>query len=134
MRNQIDSVKGNKEKNKSQQDESSRRSQVTIPYVEKVSETLARVFRKHRVPVTMRPVKTLKSLLVHPKDKQEIDRTVECVYKIPCGNCEKTYVEETGLKFGVRLREHRTEVEAKSKKAFTRSQHAASLTEGTNLL
>ena len=97
--------------------------------MEKVSETVARVFRKHNVSVAMRPVKTLKRVLVHPKDKQAKEETTECVYRIPCGNCDKTYVGETGRKFGTRLREDRTEVESKSAKAFTRGQHAASLEE-----
>jgi len=65
----------------------------------------------------MRPVKTLKRILVHPKDKQVKEETTECVYRIPCGNCDKTYVGETGRKFGTRLREHRTEVESKSARA-----------------
>jgi len=43
------------------------------------------------------------------RDKEEI---TECVYKVPCANCDKTYVDETERKFGVRLQEHRTEVEA----------------------
>ena len=99
------------------------------PKLEKLSETVARVLRKHQVPVAIRPFNTLKRKLVHQKDKQEKEEKTECVYKSPCGNNEKTYVGETGRKFGVRLKEHRTEVESKSRKAFTRSQHAASLTE-----
>jgi len=35
--------------------------------------------------------------LVHPKDKEELEQTSECVYKVPCPNCEKTYVGETWL-------------------------------------
>jgi len=46
---------------------------------------------------------------VHPKDKQEEEEITDCVYKIPCGNCEKTYTGETGRKFGTRLEEHKTE-------------------------
>ena len=118
-----------KEEEEKQQEDSGTRSQVVMPYVKQVSETVARVLRKHHVSVAMRPVNTLKRLLVHPKDKQEKEETTECVYKIPCGNCDRTYVGETGRKFGVRLKEHRSEVEAKSNKAFTRSQQAASLTE-----
>jgi len=118
-----------KTKKKNNQDDSKRRTQVVLPYVEKVSETVARVFRKHNVSVAMRPVKTLKRILVHPKDKQSKEETTECIYRIPCGNCDKTYVGETGRMFGTRLREHRTEVENKSARAFTRSQHAASLEE-----
>jgi len=41
----------------------------------------------------------------------------------------KTYIGETGRKFGVRLQEHRTEVESKTGRTFTRSLRASSLTE-----
>jgi len=46
-----------------------------------------------------------------------------------CANCDKTYISETGRKFGVRLQEHRTEVESKTGRTFTRSLRASSLTE-----
>ena len=55
-----------------------------IPYVENVSEAIARIMRKHNVPVAMKPYKTLKTVLVHPKDKQEKEDLTECVYKVPC--------------------------------------------------
>ena len=44
---------------------------VVILYVENVSEAVARIMRKHNVTVAMKPYKTLKTVLVHPKDKQE---------------------------------------------------------------
>ena len=59
-------------------------------------------------------------------DKEDI---TECVHKVPCANCDKIHVGETGRKLGVRLYEHKTEVESKTKRAFTKSQHTASLTE-----
>ena len=102
---------------------------IVIPYVEKVSEAIVRIMKKHNVPVAMKPWKTLKDLLVHPKDKQDKEDITECVYKVPCANCDKTYVGETGRKLGVRLHEHKTEVESKTKRAYTRSQRTASLTE-----
>jgi len=92
---------------------------MVIPYVEKVSEAIVRIMKKHNVPVAMKPWKTL-------KDKEDI---TECVYKVPCANCDKMYVGETGRKLGVNLHEHKTEVESKAKRAFTRSQRTASLTE-----
>ena len=52
---------------------------VVIPYVENVYEAVARLMRKHSVPVAMKPYKTLKSVLVHPKDKQEKEDLTECV-------------------------------------------------------
>jgi len=50
---------------------------IVIPYVENVSETVARIMRKHIVYVAMKPYKTLKSVLVHPKDKQEKEDLTE---------------------------------------------------------
>jgi len=102
---------------------------VVIPYVENVSEAVARIRRKHNVPVAIKPYKTLKTVLVHPKNKQEKEDLTECVYKVPCANCDKTYIGETGRKFEVRLQEHRTEVESKTGRTFTRSLRPSSLTE-----
>ena len=98
---------------------------VVIPYV----GNSARIMRKHNVPVAMKRYKTLKTVLVHPKDKQEKENLTECVYKVPCANCDMTYIGETGRKFGVRLQEHRTEVKSKTGHTFTRSLRASSLTE-----
>ncbi len=33
--------------------------------------------------------------------------SVNCVYKIPCKNCEKCYIGETGRPLHVRINEHR---------------------------
>ena len=40
-----------------------------IPYVEGLSERVARVFRKYGISTAMKPHRTLRSILVHPKDK-----------------------------------------------------------------
>ena len=36
----------------------------------------------------------------------------EVVYKIPCKNCERVYVGETGRPLGTRVKEHRKEVDS----------------------
>ena len=56
-----------------------KRPMVVIPYVENVSESIARIMRKHHEPAAVKPYKTLKSVLVHPKDKQEKEDLTECV-------------------------------------------------------
>ena len=67
-----------------QEDEETTSWFFAIPYVENVSEAVARIMRKHNVPVAMKSYKTLKTVLVHPKDKQEKEDLTECVYKVPC--------------------------------------------------
>ena len=111
-----------------QKRDSVNRHLVILPCVDGISERIARVMRKDQVPVAMRPVKTLKTLLVHPKDKQEQEIT-DCVYKISCASCEKSYIGETGRKIGTRLKEQKTEVESITSKPFTRNQRASSLSE-----
>ena len=68
------------------------------------------------------------------KDKLEKEEITDCVYKIPCCNYEKTYIGETGRKFGTRLKEHKTEAEATTNKPFTRSQRLSSLSEQKSAL
>ena len=46
------------------------------------------------------------------------------VYGIPCSNCEKLYVGETGRKLKVRISEHQKDVEKKEKGVRTRSERA----------
>ena len=65
--------------------------------------------------------KSLRQLLVHPKDQRTVEQTVECVYRIPCHNCDCTYIEETGRNYGKRQEEHRKEVESINNRTFTRS-------------
>ena len=64
-----------------------------------------------------------------PKDREDKEQTTECVYKVPCASCDKTYIGETGRKLGVRLQEHRSEVESKTNRAFTRSHRSISSAE-----
>ena len=87
------------QRKKRKQDDCVKRYPVVVPYVERVSELVAMVFRKHRMPVVMKPVKIVKRLLVHPKDKKKKEETAECVFNISCCNYDKPYVDETSRKF-----------------------------------
>ena len=63
------------------------------------------------------------------KDKDEKQRKAGVVYKIPCSQCKKGYIGETGRQLGNRITEHRKEVEKISDKNFTRSTCRASTNE-----
>ena len=104
---------------------------VIIPYVEKVTETATRIFRKHGIATAVRPHTTLRKLLVHPKDKVDPLSTTDCIYEIPCANCDSTYVGETGRRLETRKDEHKTETDkvVKSKGNFTRQMRKQSESE-----
>ena len=51
------------------------------------------------------------------------------MYKIPCNQCEKVYIGETGRQLGTRITEHKKEAEKISDKNFTRSTRRASTNE-----
>jgi len=67
------------------------------------------------------PHTTIRNLLVHPKDKVNTEETAECVYRIPCKNCQEVYIGETGRSLGVRMKEHRKEVDQQEGYKYTRS-------------
>jgi len=69
---------------------------------------------RYGISTATRPYNTTtRSLLVHPKDKVSKEDTAECVYRISCKNCQlqKVYIGQMGRSFGVRMKEHRKEVE-----------------------
>ena len=51
------------------------------------------------------------------------------VYKIPCSQCEKIYIGETGRQLGTRITEHRKEAEKISNRNCTRTTRRASTNE-----
>jgi len=94
------------------------KSIVVIPYVQDLSEAVSRVYKRHGIHTVMRPFQSIRNLLVHPKDRHRPQDICECVYKIPCKNCNKTYIGETGRAFGVRLQEHRQAVSQRDVRAY----------------
>ena len=103
------------------------RGQVNLPYVAGLSESFARLLKRHRVQSAMKPYNTLRQNLVHPKDKRPITDNAGVIYKIPCQQCPKSYIGETGRCFGIRLKEHKDEAEKVERSArFTRLQRKTS--------
>ncbi|XP_072025169.1 uncharacterized protein [Amphiura filiformis] len=113
---------------KKEPSQSTTRGMVVLPYKEGLSQRARRIFNKHGIQTSFKPHQTLRNILVHPKDKRDSLQTAECVYEIPCRNCEKTYIGETSRVLGTRLKEHKTEAEKASTKAYTRAQRKASVT------
>ena len=107
-----DCQKDKKKERKDKRDNTDRPIQVTMPYVQGVSEVLQRVLKRFGVSAALKPHLTLKRLLVHPKDKRVPQDTAGVVYEIPCKDCDKVYVGETGRRYGTREKEHQKDVKS----------------------
>ena len=79
---------------------------IALPYVQGLSEELHRIYKNHGVNTYHKPTNTLKSLLVHPKDKTTKEKKCGVVYDMPCNQCNATYVGETERSLGTRFKEH----------------------------
>jgi len=56
---------------KKQKNDSESLRPIVLPYAEGTSERVARVMKRHRMLVTMKPVKTLRRLLLHPRTNKK---------------------------------------------------------------
>ena len=79
---------------------------ISLPYVGPVTEAIARNIRKTGVQVHLKPTNTIRSRLVHPKDKLGKLEQAGVVYKISCNDCTSTYVGETERRLRARVNEH----------------------------
>ena len=116
-----------KKGNNKQENDVKSKGMVVLPYMSGVSEKLARIFKKRGIVTAMKPQSTLRSLLVHPKDKTD---PKEGVYTIDCKGCDKKYAGEAKRKLKVRVKEHQTETEKVSKEVvYTRDRKRQSHSE-----
>ena len=74
-----------------------------MPYVQGISEKLTRIFKEHGVGTYHKPYNTIKSLLVHPKDKTPDMNKCGVVYEIACPECDEKYIGETARAMSTRL-------------------------------
>ena len=85
-----------------------RRSHIVIPYVPGMCESIKNIGKKYGVAVYFKGNRTLKNILVSPKDKDEMANKSSIIYSYCCGEigCDEEYVGESGRTFGERFKEH----------------------------
>ena len=66
------------------------------------------ICRRYGVEVYFKGGRTIRDILVHPKDKDTILKKSGVIYKYSCGrvDCGEEYIGESGRTFGERYREH----------------------------
>ena len=79
---------------------------VGLLYIKGTSEALTRVFKAHGVGTYHRPINTIRSILVHPKDKTPDAQKCCLVYQVECPECPLIYISETGRMLATRMKDH----------------------------
>ena len=80
------------------------RTSVTLPYIGGLSEAIRQILRSLEIQVVF--LTTLRQLLVHPKDRVPMEEWKGVAYSIPCTDCPKVYIGQTGRCLKLRLKEH----------------------------
>ena len=115
MKNKISAPvqsKSNKNKEKNVTDNKSKsntgRNYITVSYIKGLSESFKNICKKHGIQVYFKGDKTIKDLLVAPKDKDYITKKSGNIYRYKCDRlkCDEEYIGESARTFGERFREH----------------------------
>ena len=79
-----------------------------VPYFPGLSESYKKIFKYMPIQVCFRGVNTLKSMLMHPKDKISNDQKKDLVYHWECkaDGCNSAYIGEMSRALGERVKEH----------------------------
>ena len=84
------------------------KTNVGLPYMQGTSEALTHVFKVHGVGTYHQAINTIRSILVHPKDKTTDAQKCCLVYhcQVECPECPLTYIGETGRTLATRMKDH----------------------------
>ena len=79
---------------------------LTLPYLKGPSGAIQRVLQPLNIRTFFRPTRTIRQILCHPKDPVPAHQQTGVVYKIPCSDCCKSYIGQTGKTLAQRIKEH----------------------------
>ena len=97
-----------KDKKKTPRSKHLTKSHIVVPYIEGMGESLKKICRRHGVEMHFKGGRTLKNILVSPKDQDKITNKNCIIYSYSCGSidCGEEYIGESGRSFGERYKEH----------------------------
>ncbi|XP_072449672.1 uncharacterized protein [Chiloscyllium punctatum] len=82
------------------------KGRATRPYIKNISELTARLLRSLGLITEHKPTATLRQQLTRTKDLTPSMSKTNVVYKIPCKDCTKHYIGQTGRQLMIRIDEH----------------------------
>ena len=98
----------NKNKSRTTQLNNTPRPHITVPYYRGLSESIKQRCKNYGVQVYFRGGKTIKNLLMAPKDLDPMMKKSGVIYSYKCGRveCDEEYIGESSRTFGERFKEH----------------------------
>ena len=86
----------------------SSKGHIVIPYTHGLGESIKKICGKYGMQAHFKGNRTIKEMLVKPKDKDPLDRKSGGIYWYQCGEltCDEEYTGETSKTFGERYKEH----------------------------
>ena len=81
---------------------------IVIPYTQGLCESIKKICGKYGIQTHFKGGRTIKNLLVSPKDKDPMVNQSGAIYWYQCGDlgCDDEYIGETSRTFGERYKEH----------------------------
>ena len=81
---------------------------IVIPYTQGLCESIKKICGRYGIQTHFKGGRTIKNLLVSPKDKDPMVNQSGAIYRYQCGDlgCDNEYIGETSRTFGERYKEH----------------------------
>ena len=81
---------------------------IVIPYTQSLCESIRKICGRYGIQTHFKGGRTIKHLLVSPKDKDPMVNQSGAIYRYQCGDlgCDDEYIGETSRTFGERYKEH----------------------------
>ena len=81
---------------------------IVIPYTQGLCESIKKICGRYGIQTHFKGGRTIKNLLVSPKDKDPMVNQSGAIYWYQCGDlgCDDEYIGETSRTFGERYKEH----------------------------
>ena len=101
-------VYGKKHSRKNDKSPPRNKNRISLPYVAGISEQIGSVLNHFNLKSAFKPCNKIKDFFKLPKDNVEKESIRGIVYSIPCADCDKVYVGQTGNSFKTRIGQHRS--------------------------
>ncbi|XP_046466612.1 uncharacterized protein [Neodiprion pinetum] len=104
--------------------QTNQKSYISIPYVAGLFESLNRTFSKYKIQFVGKCAYDLSSMFDSGKDPLPLGMRSGVVYKIPCNQCNMSYIGQTSRQLHTRITEHKRNIHEHEDNYTALTRHA----------